>query len=209
MHFLRDGYYFFAAFAIVSAAAYAYSAYASFAALAFGAFCLWFFRDPYRAILHNDGTVLSACDGKVLFVRDVFEPKFLKCRALQIATFLSPLNVHINRAPVAGVIRRQHKVNGGFAPAFMKSSENNARNYIHIRGKKSDVLVVPSVGILARRIVSWVREGERVHQGHKIGMIRFGSRTDVFVPIHRVRQVFVKKGDRVFAGKTALMHLHD
>lgn len=174
-----------------------------------GAFTLWFFRDPYRRIIHDDRTVLAACDGKVMQIKDVFEPKFLKCRSIQIVTFLSPLDVHINRAPIAGVVKMQKKVAGGFLPAFLSSSEKNERNYVHIQGKKSDVLVVQIAGIVARRIVSWVREGEKVHQGHKIGMIRFGSRTDVFVPITKAGHVLVKKGDRIFAGKTPLVHLRD
>ena len=207
MHILRDGYYFFFVFLVFSSVSYFFNRYVSILFLMAGAFCVWFFRDPARNTVSDDTLVYSACDGKIIDICETYESKFLKVKAVQISVFLSPFDVHINRAPVKGVVKKQVKMGRGFAPAFLESAKNNSKNFILIKGKKSDALVVQIVGLVARRIVSWVHEKETVLQGQKIGMIRFGSRTDVFVPKSSVKKILVKKGEQVSAGKTALIRL--
>ena len=204
---MRDGYYFFFAFLALSLVSYFFNRYVSILFLMAGAFCLWFFRDPLRNAVSDDTLVYSACDGKIMDICETLEPEFLKTKAVQVSVFLSPFDVHINRAPVKGVVKKQVRMGRGFAPAFLESAKDNSKNFILIKGKKSDALVVQVVGLVARRIVSWVKEKETVLQGQKIGMIRFGSRTDVFVPKSKVKKILVKKGARVFAGKTALIRL--
>ncbi len=207
MQIMRDGYYFFFVFLVISIASSFYSKYIFIILFLTGSFCLWFFRDPVRKTVSDDTLVYSACDGKIIDICETSETEFLKTKAVQVSVFLSPLDAHINRAPIKGTVKKQKRMGRGFAPAFLESAKNNSKNFILIKGKKSDALVVQIVGLVARRIVSWVKEKETVLQGQKIGMIRFGSRTDVFVPKSKVKKILVKKGGRVFAGKTALIRL--
>lgn len=207
MQILRDGYYFFFIFLVFSSVSYFFNRYVSMLFLVVGVFCVWFFRDPDRKTVSDDTLVYSACDGKIMDICETSEPEFLKTKAVQISAFLSPFDAHINRAPIKGMVKKQERMGHGFAPAFLESAKNNSKNFILIKGKRVDVLVVQVVGLVARRIVSWVGEGDNVLQGQKIGMLRFGSRTDVFVPKSKVEKILVKKGERVFAGKTVLLQL--
>jgi len=114
------------------------------------------------------------------------------------------LNVHVNRAPISGVVKRVFKVKGGFKPAFTASSEGNCRNYVFIEGE-IPVVVVQIAGFLARRILCWVGEGDRVNIGDRIGRICFGSRVDVYLPA-KVK-VVVSRGNRVLAGETIIARI--
>ena len=207
MQILRDGYFFFFIFLVFSMVSSFFSGFISVLFLLVGVFCALFFRDPDRKTVSDDTLVYSACDGKVMDICETSEPEFLKTKAVQISAFLSPFDVHINRAPIKGTVKKQERMGHGFAPAFLESAKDNSKNFILIKGRRADALVVQVVGLVARRIVSWVGEGDKILQGQKIGMLRFGSRTDVFVPKSKVEKILVKKGERVFAGKTVLLRL--
>lgn len=155
---------------------------------------LWFFRDPERATT-EDG-VISGADGVVQSV-DV-QPD----GRLRIAVFMNPLNVHVNRAPLAGTVTSIKHVDGGYLPAFDKDSERNERLVWHFETELGDVEVIQIAGAMVRRIVPYLEVGDKVERGQRIGLIRFGSRLDVYLPPGTVPGV--KVGDRTLAGVTRL-----
>lgn len=167
-------------------------------------FTLYFFRDPRRAILSHPGTILSAADGKITSIEEFYESTFLKEPAIRIVTVLSIFNVHINRAPIEGTVRYQKYERGKFHLACLKKAEKNEKNYVGITNDEISIIAVQMVGAVARRIVSWVDEGEQILRGGKIGLIRFGSRTDVIIPKSKLGEIIVKKGDKVKAGQSIL-----
>lgn len=163
-----------------------------------------FFRDPRRATPPGAGAIYAAADGIVLAVDEVEEGWFLGGRALRIVTFLSIFDVHVNRSPVAGALRKVQHVAGGYAAAMsLPGSEANERQLLAIEGAGGPLVVVQVAGLLARRIVLWAAPGERLRAGQKLGMIKFGSRTDVLLPAGRARAL-VSRGDRVRAGLTPI-----
>lgn len=143
-------------------------------ATALAAGMLWFFRDPDREISH--GRVISPADG---VVQSIMAWKDGRTR---VAIFMSPLNVHVNRAPLAGTVTSVDHIPGGFVPAFNKESENNERVVWHFGTELGDIEMVQIAGAVARRIVPYVPQGAKVEQGERIGLIRFGSRVDVYLP---------------------------
>lgn len=168
-----------------------------------------FFRDPRRATPPDDATIYAAADGIVLDVDEVDEPWFLGGRALRIVTFLSIFDVHVNRSPVAGSLRQVRHIEGGYVAAMSRAgSEENERQLLAIEGVRGPVVVTQVAGLLARRIVLWAAPGTVLRSGQKLGMIKFGSRTDVLVPVGQARPV-VGKGDRVKAGMTPLARYLD
>lgn len=176
--------------------------------LLFG-FTLFFFRDPIRKL--PDGLkgneVISPADGKVMLIQEIEESVFLKTKAKMIAIFLSPLNVHVNRIPLSGRVDHIRYVEGEYIAAFdHKSSEKNERTEIGITGANSKVLFKQVAGFVARRIVCTIRQGDNVRIGEKFGMIRFGSRVDVVIPVESVVRVSVNQ--RVIGGETILAELY-
>lgn len=166
-------------------------------------FTLNFFRDPERIVPSNENIVVSPADGKVLFVKEVIDEKFLKGKAKQISVFMSPLNVHVNRIPISGKVDYLKHYEGEFIAAFEdKASERNERTEIGITSPKGKVLFTQIAGFVARRIVCDLKPGDEVKIGERFGMIKFGSRVDILVPIDW--QEKVKKDDKVFAGETVL-----
>ena len=163
-----------------------------------------FFRDPDRPLPADDGCFYSAADGRVLRVDEVDEPRFIGGRALRIATFLSLVDVHINRTPVGGTVRYIEHVPGGFRAAWDAEADLvNERNYVGLETEHGPVLIVQIAGLVARRIVCSVDPGDTVQAGERIGLIKFGSRTDVLVPVDRA-QPLVVPGMHVSAGTTPL-----
>jgi len=150
-----------------------------------------FFRDPERDTL-GDGMV-SPADGVVLDT------------GKKVSIFMRLRDVHVNRAPLPGVVKKIEYKKGGHRPAFSKGSSKNERNRITIETEYGDVIVTQIAGILARRIVCYVEEGGVVERGQRIGMIRFGSRVDVTIP--DALRVAVKKWDRVRAGESIIARL--
>ncbi len=162
-------------------------------------FMAYFFRDPRRTVPTDADIVVSAADGKVTSVEDRADGKF-------VSVFLSPVDVHINRAPIAGRVVKVELLKGRKAPATSnQASQTNERNALTIEGEKMTVVCTQIVGILARRIVCWRKAGDSVEIGEKYGLIKFGSRTDLLMP--KNVEIFVKVGDRVIGGETIVARL--
>jgi phosphatidylserine decarboxylase len=171
--------------------------------LVFLIFCLNFFRDPERTPPARDDVIVSPADGKVLFVKEVTDNKFIKGKAKQVSIFMSPLNVHVNRIPIDGKVEYLKYYEGEYLVAFEeKSSERNERAEFGIVSKYGKVFFNQVAGFIARRIIYEIKEGDSVKIGERFGMIKFGSRVDVIVPFNW--QEKVKKDDMVSAGETIL-----
>lgn len=173
-----------------------------------GVLALWviaFFRDPIRPGPRGDRYILAAAEGKVVQVAEVDEPMYLKERALRVSVFLSVFDVHVNRYPVDGTVELVHYNPGKFLHAAeAKASLDNEQASIGLRGARGRVLVRQIAGLVARRIVTDGRPGDRAVQASRLGLIRFGSRTDVFLPLSARPTLRVKPGDRVRVGGTVL-----
>jgi phosphatidylserine decarboxylase len=206
---LREGAPLIAFFAALGVLAWRKHRPSGIGLLGFAAWTAWFFRDPVRHCPAEPDTLYAAADGRVMAVEEVDWDWFIHGRALRIVTFLSPLDVHVNRCPVAAQLVAARRDTGSFLPAFLTGgSESNARQLLGFevsgRGEESGRLVVAQiVGVMARRIVSWRWPGDRLAAGEKIGMIRFGSRTDVLVPAGAAVPL-VSPGDTVHAAITPL-----
>ena len=167
-------------------------------------FTIYFFRDPDRTPqMCGDGVIISPADGKILFVGEVDEPEFLKTRAKMVSIFMSPANVHVNRIPWNGTVRFLKYIKGEYLVAFdEKSSERNERMLIGIENKGQRVLFKQIAGFIARRIVCELSDGQGVRAGERFGMIKFGSRVDVLLPLNC--SVKVRMNDKTLAGSTVL-----
>jgi len=162
-----------------------------------------FFRDPARPAVNNQNVAYAASDGVVLAVEELTDPRFGEEPWLRVVVFLSLLDVHLNYAPVAGRVVELVEETGGFAAASLPAAEHNNARYTVIEGVHGRCIVAQRVGLIARRIVTRLRPNSLVTQGEKIGLIRFGSRTDVYLPAGQWAAL-VKKGDRVQGGLTPL-----
>lgn len=165
-----------------------------------------FFRDPERVIPQVPHAVLSPADGKIIFVGPTFEDRFLSKETLKISIFMSIFNVHVNRIPLSGEVESIHYEKGTFFAASLdKASHDNEHNAVVLRTPEDEKIVfVQIAGLIARRIDCWLQPGERVQQGERFGMIRFGSRLDVFVPTNS--HLAVSKGQHVKAGESILCY---
>jgi phosphatidylserine decarboxylase len=169
----------------------------AFVALAL--FMAFFFRDPARTVPTADNIVVSAADGKLTRIDDNSDGKL-------VSVFLSPLDVHINRAPIGGKITHADYVRGRKIPATSDSASLvNERNSITITGERMTVVCTQIAGILARRIVCWKSTGDELDIGQKYGLIKFSSRTDVLMP--KEVEIQVSIGDRVKGGETIIARL--
>jgi len=178
------------------------------AAVILGILAVWvvaFFRDPIRPGLRGDRYVVAAAEGHVVHVIETDEPMYVKERSVRISIFLSVFDVHVNRYPVEGTVELVHYNKGKFLHAAdEKASLDNEQSSVGMRGPHGRVLVRQIAGSIARRIVTDSKAGDRVAQGARLGLIRFGSRTDVFLPLSARPAVKVKPGDRVLVGGTVL-----
>jgi len=173
--------------------------------LALAVWVVAFFRDPVRSGPRGDTVVISPADGRIVSVVEVDEPAYLKTRAVRVSIFMSVFNVHVNRYPVSGTIEYLHYNAGQFLHAASdKASLDNEQSSVGLRGARGPVLVRQIAGLIARRIVTDGKVGDRVTQAQRLGMIRFGSRVDVFVPAASRPRVSVKVGQMVYAGATVL-----
>lgn len=168
---------------------------------------LQFFRSPIRKISVQEKGVLCPADGKVVIIEEAEEPEYFKDRRLQVSIFMSPVNVHVNRNPVSGLVRFFRYHPGKFLVAWHpKSSTQNERTTIVLQTQDGhEVLVRQIAGALARRIVWYVKDQDRVTQGEEFGFIKFGSRVDLFLPLGT--QINVKIGEKVTGGITVLGQL--
>ncbi len=172
------------------------------AALAIQTF--WFFRDPDRTIPSGEGLIVSPADGKIIEVTEAKEERFLKDRAVKVSIFLNLFDVHVNRIPCSGRIRGIHYQPGTFLAANKDlASTENEQNALFLETPSGAKLVFVQVaGLVARRILCWVKEGDAVERGFRFGMIRFGSRTDLFLPLGT--EIKVQLGQRVKGGSSII-----
>ncbi|GAB4249162.1 MAG: phosphatidylserine decarboxylase family protein [Vicingaceae bacterium] len=164
---------------------------------------LQFFRNPSRKQVTDDLLILSPADGKVVVIEEVEEQEYLKEKRRQISVFMSPVNIHMNRYPVGGVLEYFKYHPGKYLVAWHpKSSVENERTTAVVNNPKGKILFRQIAGALARRIVFYGKEGETVKQNEECGFIKFGSRVDVLIPLEA--EVLVKIGDKVKGGITPL-----
>jgi phosphatidylserine decarboxylase len=166
-------------------------------------FALNFFRDPERKTPVAEGAVISPADGTVVLIQETEEKEFIKGKAKQVSIFMSPLNVHVNRFPMDGTIGYFQHVPGKFMVAFEdKSSEVNERTLIGLETQYGKLLFKQIAGFVARRIVAELHIGDVAKAGERFGMIKFGSRVDVLLPLDAA--IHVKPGDVTVAGETII-----
>jgi phosphatidylserine decarboxylase len=171
----------------------------------FALFTAYFFRDPERTIPYDDAALLAPADGTIIDIREVEEPLYLREKVKRVSIFMSPFNVHVNRAPVTGVIDFAHYHPGKFLSAFKeKASLDNESIFIGIKNSTGEqkIAVKLIAGLIARRIVFNKKKGDMLQQGDRIGMIRFGSRAELFCPLST--EISVKNGDKVCGGLTVM-----
>ena len=170
------------------------------------AFVFYFFRDPERELPPGEGAVVSPGDGKIIDIREMEEPSFMEGACRRITIFLSVFNVHVQRAPVSGDVAHREYRPGEYAVAWHpKASEKNERSSLGLMVQGNRVLVRQIAGLIARRIVTYPERGEHVERGERIGIIRFGSRVDLFIPLDWSLDCAV--GDRVAGGFTVLARI--
>jgi phosphatidylserine decarboxylase len=214
VNFAREGYGFMAAAAVVAVIGFAtawmmrsYSLWLVAFLLAIVA--LWvayFFRDPERTGARGNRVVVCPADGKVVQITQVDEPAFLHGQAVRVSIFMNVFDVHVNRYPVSGRVAYLHYNPGKFLNAAAeKSSLENEQSTTGIESDSRKVMVRQIAGLIARRIVTYPQLGDTVQQGDRLGIIRFGSRVDVFLPVGTT--IDVKLGERVVAGTTVLAEL--
>jgi phosphatidylserine decarboxylase len=192
-----EGWPFIIPLAIVTALLFAFGwKYTALVSLVLALFVLFFFRDPERAIPEGKGIVVSPADGKVIVIKDIYEPSYLKQEVKQVSIFLSVFNVHVNRAPIGGAVEVVKYNPGKFHVASVdKASLDNEQTAMVIASGKDRILVKQIAGLIARRIVCYARPGDAIKTGERYGLIRFGSRVDIFLP--KTAEIKVKLGDRV------------
>ena len=171
------------------------------------AFMVYFFRDPERPQLADPDILPSGADGWVRQIEQVQESRFIKGPCVRVSTFLTPFDVHVNRSPMAGKVTALAYTPGRHVLTIQQAaSEVNEHSSILIEGDRTRCLVRQIVGPIVRRVVYWLDEGQKIEKGDRIGIMKFGSRLDVYFPAGDV-DVLVKKGDRVFAGITPMARL--
>ncbi|MEE9362838.1 MAG: phosphatidylserine decarboxylase family protein [Cellulophaga sp.] len=165
---------------------------------------LQFFRNPKRTVIRNFDEIIAPVDGKVVVIEEVEEKEYFKGKRKQVSIFMSPLNVHVTRYPVSGVVKYSKYHPGKFLVAWHpKSSEENERTTIVVNTPKfGDILYRQVAGAAARRIINYAKKGESVHQGDDAGFIKFGSRVDIFLPLDCA--ITVKLNQKVVGAKTCI-----
>jgi phosphatidylserine decarboxylase len=205
----REGYPFIGAFALLSIVLFLVWSPLGWLGTVATAWCAYFFRDPPRVTPLADGLVVAPADGRVSQVTNAVPPPELAlgpAALARVSIFMSVFDCHVNRSPIGGRIERMVYRAGKFLNADLdKASEDNERNCLLVAGPRGRVAVVQIAGLIARRIVPFVREGEEVGAGERIGMIRFGSRVDVYLP-EGVRPL-VSEGQTAVAGETVIADL--
>ncbi|HEY6218453.1 MAG TPA: phosphatidylserine decarboxylase family protein [Gemmatimonadaceae bacterium] len=214
MNFAREGLTFIVGSALIAAAVILVAVtkrswpiwVLGFALLVVAIWVASFFRDPERPGERGERLVISPADGKVVLVTEVDEPTFVRGRAQRVSIFMNIFNVHVNRYPVSGRVEYVQASPGKFLNAIApEASLENEQTSVGIVAGTSRILVRQIAGLIARRIVTYSRNGDLVQQGARMGLIRFGSRVDVFLPLDATLRV--KPGDVAYAGVTVLGEL--
>ena len=214
MNFAREGLLFIAIAAVIAAGAFGFAISRRswglwLAALVLLLLALWvayFFRDPERTGDRGPSLVVAPADGKLIMITEVDEPSFITGRAIRLSIFMNVFNVHVNRYPVDGVVKYIHYNKGKFFNAAAeKSSLENEQMSVGLDNGRHRILVRQIAGLIARRIVTYSKLGETVKQGDRMGIIRFGSRVDIFIPLGST--VRAQLGDVTAAGVTILADL--
>ncbi len=214
MSFAREGLIFIVIAALIAAGSYALALHWRSWPLWVLAFLLtivalwvaYFFRDPERTGARGEQVVIAPADGKVVLIQEVDEPAFMGGRTKRISIFMNVFNVHVNRYPVSGTVRYVQYNPGKFLNAAVeKSSLENEQRSVGIESPRGKVLVRQIAGLIARRIVTYSKVGEPVEQAQRMGLIRFGSRVDVFLPLDAT--VKVKIGEMTTAGTSVIAEL--
>jgi phosphatidylserine decarboxylase len=204
----KEGYPFicYSAFITIISAILGYPSF-SLILLAITTFILMFFRDPERIIPEGDNIVLSPADGKIIVSELVRDVRFSEDELLKISIFMNIFNVHVNRNPLSGVVRRVRHVPGAFLAADNDQAHlKNEFCAVTVTDRHNkEITFVQIAGLIARRIVCWLEPGDTIIQGRRFGLIRFGSRVDIYLP--KESQTVVSPGQKVTAGETILAHL--
>jgi len=204
----REGYPFiaFGAFCTLVAAILQYDLVA-LPALLLTAFCLYFFRDPSRVVPDDADALVAPADGRVILIEKVFDDHFVKEHVYKVSIFMNVFNVHVNRAPCNGEVSRVYYSPGHFYAANTQRGalENEFCALTITTMAKRRLAVVQVAGLVARRIVCWAQKGDTLSKGERFGLIRFGSRVDLYLPLNVQLEVAV--GQKVRAGETVLGYL--
>lgn len=170
-------------------------------------FTIYFFRDPERSIPYEDGLIISPADGRIVLIEENVHLDEMEGRSIKVAIFLSIFDVHVNRIPVSGSISQLSYQQGRFTPAFLnKASEDNESLLIGIETQGQLLFVKQIAGMLARRIICNLNKGDQVEQGERFGMIKFGSRVELYLP--PAAAIVVQHGQHVRAGETIIGHMY-
>jgi phosphatidylserine decarboxylase len=201
----REGYIFIIVAAFFTLVAFFFALrWAAFLLLILTAFIIWFFRNPERNTPPGEKLVISPADGEVIKIEEIREHELIPGPLRKISIFMNIFSVHVNRVPCAGRIEAIRYYEGKFLSANLdKASSDNERNGLVVRMNDGRAIgMIQVAGLVARRIVCWVKQGMRVEKGERFGLIRFGSRVEVLMPADTT--VMVKPGDRVRAGETPI-----
>jgi phosphatidylserine decarboxylase len=203
---LREGRTYLAILALLAAVLFFVYPPLLFIPLLLFGLLIYFFRDPKRRQpAANDAEIdfLAPADGRVMVVDVVHDPYLFRGPAQMVTIFLGPLDVHINRSPIGGRVTAVEHRRGQFRPAYLAEAPAvNERNYVAVKNDETQCLLVQIVGILARRVVCWVKVGDELERGEKFGLMKFGSSLQVFMP--PATEVRVKRGARVVGGETVI-----
>ena len=214
MNFAREGLLFIVIAVLLAAGGYALALnrrswplwLLAFVLTVLALWVAYFFRDPERMGERGKQLVIAPADGKIVQIAEVDEPAFLQSKAQRISIFMNVFNVHVNRYPVSGTVQYVHYNKGKFINAAAdKASLENEQSSVGIETESNRILVRQIAGLIARRIVTYSKVGERVNQGDRMGIIRFGSRVDVFLPLGA--KIRVKVGQTTIAGVTVVGEL--
>ncbi len=170
-------------------------------------FTLFFFRDPERFVPYEDEALISPADGKIISIEEIDDARFTEQRVQKISVFMNVFNVHVNRMPFTGTVEKIIHRPGKFysADSSRAELENEYCATILSIGKEKKIAVVQIAGLIARRIVCWLEPGDTLAKGKRFGLIRFGSRVDLYLP--EGAEICIKKGDKVRAGETVLARI--
>jgi phosphatidylserine decarboxylase len=194
--------------ALAGVAVWFVSVWLSFALLALFLFTIAFFRDPNRRVPANPNLIVAPADGRVSDIVELDEKEILKTKTRRVGIFLSIFDVHTNRAPIDGrVIYRQHHEGLCLDARDPDCPEKNEAMTWALENSRGIIVVRQLTGAIARRIVAWANVGDELKKGERFGMIRFGSRTELYLPLEA--EVLVKTGDHVFGGSTVIARLPD